>query len=154
MTRRKPALHALTIVTATADHLDAVHQLETCCFSAPWRREFFESELHASGRLNLAALRGDRVIGYLFAMWFFDEMHINKIAVSELERRQGVALALMQDCLKFAGERGIKVLSQEVRQTNQGAQDFYRRLEFSPAYIRPRYYPDGESAVLMSKTLK
>ena len=138
----------------TADHIDAVHELESECFPAPWRREFFESELHASGRLNLVALRGDQVIGYLFAMWFFDEMHINKIAVADRERRQGVALALMQDCMAFARERGIKALSLEVRQSNQGAQDFYRRLEFAPAYLRPRYYPDGESAVVMSKSLE
>ncbi|MEO6259127.1 MAG: ribosomal protein S18-alanine N-acetyltransferase [Thermoanaerobaculia bacterium] len=151
MTRRAEAIE---ILHAAAQHIDAVHELETECFPAPWRREFFESELHASGRLNLVALRSQQVIGYLFAMWFFDEMHINKIAVAEAERRQGVALALMQECLSFAAGRGIKVLSLEVRQSNQGAQDFYRRLEFEPAYLRPRYYPDGESAVVMSKTIE
>ena len=154
MTTSRPGRESLTIAEVTAGHLDAVHALECESFPAPWRREFFESELHASGRLNLAALRGRQLIGYLFAMWFFDEMHINKIAVVDRERRQGVALALMQDCMAFARERGIKVLSLEVRQSNQGAQDFYRRLEFAPAYIRPRYYPDGEAAVVMSKSLE
>ena len=154
MSRRKPEPDALSIEPATVDTIDAVHALECQCFPAPWRREFFESELTASGRLNLVARRGEPVIGYLFAMWFFDEMHINKIAVVERERRHGVALALMQDCMAFARERGIKVLSLEVRQSNQGAQEFYRRLEFAAAYLRPRYYPDGESAVVMSKSLE
>src|SRR6266550_3779819 len=82
----------LTIVPASRVDLDAVHRLEARCFPAPWRREFFESELDASGRFNLVARRGTRLIGYLFAMWFFDEMHVNKIAVAEGERRRGVAL--------------------------------------------------------------
>lgn len=153
MTTRKRGREALTITEVTAEHIASVHALECECFPAPWRLEFFESELHASGRLNLAALRGEQVIGYLFAMWFFDEMHINKIAVAERERRQGVALALMQECMSFARERNIRLLSLEVRQSNQGAQEFYRRLDFAPAYLRPRYYPDGESAVVMSKSM-
>jgi len=33
---------------------------------------------------------------------------------------------------------------------NEGAQAFYRTLDFADAFIRPRYYPDGEAAVVMS----
>ena len=40
-----------------------------------------------------------------------------------------------------------------MRESNQGAQDFYRRLEFAPLYKRPRYYPDGETAVVMVREL-
>src|SRR5436305_11754093 len=79
----------VTIAPATEADIPAVHRLETLCFPAPWRREFFESELEATGRFNLVARRADAVIGYLFAMWFFDEMHVNKIAVAESERRRG-----------------------------------------------------------------
>ena len=35
-----------------------------------------------------------------------------------------------------------------------GAQDFYASLAFKPAYVRPRYYPDGESAVVMLRELE
>ena len=139
----------LEIRLVTAADVEAVHALEVTSFPAPWRREFFESELRASGRFNLVARRGGVVVGYLFAMWFFDEMHVNKIAVDESERRQGIALALMSECLHFAKVNRIKTVSLEVRKTNTGAQDFYRFLDFEPSYTRPRYYPDGESAVVM-----
>ena len=154
MTNPTPRFGPIAIAQAAAGHIDAIHALEISCFPAPWRREFFESELHASGRLNLVALRGPQVIGYLFAMWFFDEMHINKIAVAEQERRRGVALALMEKCIEFAELHRIRVLSLEVRQSNRAAQDFYTRLEFGPSYVRPKYYPDGESAVVMSRILE
>jgi [ribosomal protein S18]-alanine N-acetyltransferase len=144
---------ALRIGLARKRDIDAIHELEVSAFPAPWRREFFESELRASGRFNLAAKRGDRLIGYLFAMWFLDEMHINKIAVIESERRRGVARQLMDHCLKFATINRIRSISLEVRESNLGAQAFYESLAFKPAYVRPRYYPDGESAVVMLREL-
>ena len=145
---------ALRIGLARKRDIDAIHQLEVSSFPAPWRREFFESELRASGRFNLAAKRGDRLVGYLFAMWFLDEMHINKIAVVESERRRGVARQLMDHCFKFAAMNRIRSISLEVRQSNLGAQEFYASLAFRPAYVRPRYYPDGESAVVMLRELE
>lgn len=143
----------VTIAPATEADVGAVHRLETLCFPAPWRREFFESEMSAAGRFNLVARRGDAVIGYLFAMWFFDEMHVNKIAVAESERRRGIALRLMEQCLDFASMHEIRTISLEVRQSNDGAQEFYRHLDFEPLYVRPRYYPDGEAAVIMVREL-
>ena len=143
----------IEIRTATAADVDAIHDLESSAFPAPWRREFFESELRASGRFNLVARRAGLVIGYLFAMWFFDEMHINKIAVAEEERRKGIANELMAKCFTFARANRIKSISLEVRQSNANAQAFYRQLEFTATYIRPRYYPDGEAAVVMTRTL-
>jgi len=130
-----------------------VHKLETLCFPAPWRREFFESEMEAAGRFNLVAKRGGRVIAYLFAMWFFDEMHVNKIAVAESERRRGIALRLMEQCMVFAAMHEVRSVSLEVRQSNSGAQEFYRSLDFEALYVRPRYYPDGEAAVIMVREM-
>ena len=144
---------ALLIDNASMKDIDAIHRLESAAFPAPWRREFFESELHASNRLNLVAKRDGKVIGYIFAMWFFDEMHVNKIAVAERERRKGIAVALMEDCFAFARRQGISRISLEVRQSNRGAQEFYEFLDFEALYLRPRYYPDGETAVVMVRKI-
>jgi ribosomal-protein-alanine N-acetyltransferase len=144
---------AIDIRTARADDIDAIITLEERAFTNPWRRDFFESEVRGSGRYNLVARKHGRVVGYVFAMWFFDEMHVNKIAVDERERRQGIALALMGECLRFAKANRIKTISLEVRKSNDGAQEFYRFLDFEASYTRPRYYPDGESAVVMVRVL-
>jgi len=143
----------LMIRPAGHGDLDAIHAIESDSFPAPWRREFFESELSAPGRFTLVATAATRVVGYIFAMWIFDEMHVNKIAVEERERRKGIALQLMDRCLEFARDNAIRTISLEVRQSNRGAQDFYKALDFAPLYVRPRYYPDGESAVVMVREL-
>ena len=142
------------ITSARKRDIDSIHELEVASFPSPWRREFFESEMRATGRLNLVARRGEEIIGYLFAMWFFDEMHVNKIAVVEHERRRGIAKLLMDHCFRFAAMHHIKSISLEVRESNTGAIDFYRTLDFVSAYVRPRYYPDGESAVVMMRLLE
>jgi [ribosomal protein S18]-alanine N-acetyltransferase len=143
----------LLIEPATRADVDAIHAIEQASFPAPWRREFFLSEVGADWRFNLVARRGGAVIGYLFAMWLFDELHVNKIAVTEGQRRQGIADRLMARCFAFAREHAIRTISLEVRKSNSGAQEFYRRLEFKSSYVRPRYYPDGEAAVVMTREL-
>lgn len=143
----------VTIRPAGRGDLDAIHAIESASFPAPWRREFFESELSAPGRFTLVATNGDRVVGYIFAMWIFDEMHVNKIAVASDERRKGIAQELMDRCFDFAREHNVEMISLEVRQSNTGAQEFYRQLEFDSAYIRPRYYPDNEAAVVMTRKI-
>ena len=143
----------LVLQPATRADVDAIHAIEQASFPAPWRREFFISEVDADWRYNLVARRGGAVVGYLFAMWLFDELHVNKIAVIESERRKGIADALMARCFTFAREQGIRTISLEVRKSNTGAQEFYRRLDFKSSYLRPRYYPDGEAAVVMTRDL-
>ena len=139
------------IAAVTDDDLDAVHAIESASFPAPWRQEFFESELRADWRFNLVARRRGVVIGYLFAMWLFDELHVNKIAVIAPERRKGIADQLMDRCFEFARNNGVRTISLEVRESNRGAQEFYRHLGFRSSYIRPKYYPDGEAAVVMTR---
>jgi ribosomal-protein-alanine N-acetyltransferase len=146
-------IEGLIIERAVAADVRAVHALEQRCFPAPWRREFFESEITNDGRYNLVARRDGIIIGYLFAMWFMDEMHVNKIAVDAGARRQGVALALMQRCTAFAVEQRVTSISLEVRRSNDEAQRFYTFLGFEAEYIRKGYYPDGEAAVVMMKDL-
>ena len=141
------------ISVAAWGDLEAIHRLEVSCFPSPWRREFFESELNGDSRLHFVARRRGVLVGYVFAMWFFDEMHVNKIAVTSSERRKGIAEALMDRCLDFARENGITTISLEVRQSNRGAQAFYEHLDFAALYVRPRYYPDGEAAVVMVREI-
>ena len=143
----------LAFAPVTDEDLDQVHAIERASFPAPWRREFFESELRADFRFHLTAKRGGRVVGYLFSMWLYDELHVNKIAVIEEERRKGIADELMARCFDFARQKDVKTVSLEVRKSNAGAQEFYRHLDFHTSYVRPRYYPDGEAAVVMTKDI-
>lgn len=143
----------LDITAATLADVEAVHRIEQASFPSPWRREFFAAEVLAEGRFNIVAKKDGVLIGYLFGMWIFEEMHVNKIAVDASQRRKGIAHTLMERALDFAREHDISTVSLEVRQSNRAAQEFYRFLEFETSYIRKRYYPDGEAAVVMVRAV-
>lgn len=143
----------IDIAPATPADVDAVHRIEQASFPSPWRREFYAAEVVAESRYNIVAKENGVVIGYLFGMWIFDEFHVNKIAVEATYRRQGIAHALMERCFDFAAQHEISTISLEVRQSNRAAQEFYRFLEFETSYIRKRYYPDGEAAVVMVRAM-
>ena len=146
-------MREVEVVPATAAELDAIERIENASFPKPWCRAFFAEELRLPGRLSLVASRDGRVLGYLFAMWIFEEMHVNKIAVAPELRRQGIADALMAHALTFAQEHDVEAISLEVRQSNESAQAFYAHLGFETTYIRKRYYPDGEAALVMTMKL-
>ncbi|MGK2860066.1 MAG: ribosomal protein S18-alanine N-acetyltransferase [Thermoanaerobaculia bacterium] len=141
----------LTFRVATHADLDAVVALEGVAFPVPWRREFFVSEIDAIGRFNIVATTaGGEIAGYVFAMFFLDEMHVNKIAVAPAWRRRGIALLLMDECFAFARLNDVASVSLEVRESNEAARALYRSIAFEERYTRPRYYPDGESAIVMT----
>lgn len=150
---RIAAVGPLDIAEATPVDVEAVYRIEQAAFPIPWRREFFAVEVVADHRYNIVARKDGAIVGYLFGMWIFDEMHVNKIAVEESQRRQGIALALMERSFEFARDHGISTISLEVRQSNRTAQEFYRFLHFETSYIRKRYYPDGEAAVVMVRAM-
>jgi ribosomal-protein-alanine N-acetyltransferase len=153
MSEARKVASDLEIVAATSEDVDAVHRIESASFPAPWRHEFFASEVVGQNRYNIVARRDGVLVGYLFGMWIFDEFHVNKIAVDASQRRQGIAHALMERCFEFAREHDIFSISLEVRQSNRAAQEFYRFLDFETSYIRKRYYPDGEAAVVMVRAM-
>lgn len=141
----------LAIRGATLADVDAVVALEALSFPVPWRREFFVSEIDAMGRFNLVVTTPSGALaGYVFSMFFLDEMHVNKIAVDPSMRRRGIAAMLMDECFSFARLNGVATMSLEVRETNDGARALYRSLGFEESYRRPRYYPDGEAAIVMT----
>lgn len=78
-----------------------------------------------------------------------DELHVLNIATHPELRRRGHARALLHHALDFARTAGVRHVLLEVRRSNAGAIDLYRRTGFSAIGLRARYYPDDEDAVEM-----
>lgn len=68
-------------------------------------------------------------------------------------RRRGVGKKLLKKLETEAKERGARVILLEVRVSNAPAMTMYLKEGFKGIYVRPRYYPDGEDAVVMQKEL-
>ena len=157
--------------------LDGVVAIELAANPQPWTRTLFAQELalppasrhwlvaveRADG--GEAAPRGgdrlmvgsdvlagadDRVVGFAGLMFTVDEAHLMLIGVAGPARRRGIATVLCLGLFAEARSRGIRAVTLEVRASNAGAIALYRSLGMSVAGRRPRYYRDGEDAVILS----
>ncbi|MDR0513705.1 MAG: tRNA (adenosine(37)-N6)-threonylcarbamoyltransferase complex transferase subunit TsaD [Coriobacteriaceae bacterium] len=81
--------------------------------------------------------------------WVVDgQLQILKVAVSPLYRRAGIARTLLAKLAADARDLGAHKASLEVRRSNAGAQALYEACGLAAIGVRPRYYADGEDAVI------
>jgi ribosomal-protein-alanine N-acetyltransferase len=136
-----------------AEDVDAVHRIEVAVGPDPWSASLFADELRGDGsdRLWLVAADqpGGSPIGFGGLLFIADEAHVMNLAVDPAHQRKGIAAHLLSQLLTLAGDRGATGATLEVRASNGPALSLYGRFGFSEAGRRPRYYPDGEDAVIM-----
>jgi ribosomal-protein-alanine N-acetyltransferase len=97
-----------------------------------------------------AAADARYVAGVVVAWRVAGDAHIMELAVSPAARRRGCGSALLEAACAAAREPGGACLL-EVRESNAGAAALYERTGFQRVGRRPKYYPNGEAAVLMTR---
>jgi ribosomal-protein-alanine N-acetyltransferase len=127
----------------------AVHRIEQASFPQPWPFGAFEQYLGEPGFLVAA---DDAVVGYVVADAVPNHGsalgHVKDIAVRDGDRGQGVGSRLLERALAVLDVRGVGSVKLEVRESNHGAQALYRRYGFVHRRTVPRYYSDGENALV------
>jgi ribosomal-protein-alanine N-acetyltransferase len=133
--------------------LDQMLAIERVSYPNPWSRQMFSEELDNRLCHIFVCREGEDeaqvVLGYVCFWLFLGEMHLLNIAVDPRVRREGVGRRLLAHALDYAASRGAKVGFLEVRRSNRAAQDLYAECGFKEMGVRPRYYEDGEDAVVM-----
>jgi ribosomal-protein-alanine N-acetyltransferase len=132
-------------------HLRSVLRIEAQVYPRPWSLSLFMSELALrSSRAYYVARVDGVVVGYAGLMMSGDDGHITTIAVDPAWHRRKIATRLLLTLAREAVRRGAANLTLEVRVTNGGAQELYRRFGFAPAGIRKNYYVEtNEDALVM-----
>ncbi len=131
-------------------HLRSVLAIEVQVYPRPWSSRLFEDELERGGRAYLVARVGPTVVGYAGALMIADDAHIATVAVDPAWQGQRIATRLLVELIRQCVQLGANQLTLEVRMSNIGAQEIYRRFGFAPAGARKGYYADnGEDALVM-----
>ena len=121
--------------------------------SDAWNEALVADELPRADRVWWAAYEGEALAGYAGG-WIVDgQVQILKVGVDPAMRRRGIARELLAHVAADARDLGASRCSLEVRAGNVGAQELYAALGFRSLGVRPRYYSDGEDAVIMEGPL-
>ncbi len=79
-----------------------------------------------------------------------DDGHVTTIAVDPAHHRAKIGTRLLLVLAREARARRARNLTLEVRLSNHGAQDLYRRFGFVPVGVRKNYYQEtNEDALVM-----
>lgn len=132
--------------------IDAVMEIERLSFKSPWSRQVFEEEI-ARSWAYVDVLRNtatDDVAAFCNYWLVADEVHVLNVATHPQERRQGHGSRLMAHVIDYAKRTACRLVTLEVRRSNEAAQRLYRRFAFKTVGIRPAYYvDDNEDAMVM-----
>jgi ribosomal-protein-alanine N-acetyltransferase len=142
----------IEVSSAERADIPEIAALAAASFSHPWRAGSFEQELGLAEARLWVAREGAERIGYLSARRIADQVHVLSLAVDPPWRGRGVARALLDTLLREETARGARSALLEVRSSNRLARAFYANAGFVAVGRRPRYYADGEDAVLMTRS--
>ena len=150
----QPDEHGITYKPLDAAHAGAVATLESLVMgSDAWSEALVADELPRADRVWWAAYEGEALAGYAGG-WIVDgQVQILKVGVDPAMRRRGIARELLAHVAADARDLGASRCSLEVRAGNVGARELYAALGFRSLGVRPRYYSDGEDAVIMEGPL-
>ena len=135
-------------------HISQIARIEQLCFTDPWSEALLESELDAPLARYFIYEEDGQVLGYIGTRMIFDTCEIANVAVDPAHRRKGIAQTLYRALEVECRQKGILQLDLEVRESNVGAQEFYRFCGFFAVGKRRNYYESPrEDAILMRRAL-
>ena len=130
-----------------------IAQLEKECFSDPWTFRMLADTFFSENTVAIAAEEDGKVIDYAFAVLAGEDADLANIAVDPAYRRRGAAQALLARTETEVRAAGAKRMFLEVRVSNAPAMSLYLKAGYVGRYARPRYYGNGEDALVMEKAL-
>jgi [ribosomal protein S18]-alanine N-acetyltransferase len=142
----------IQIRKALIGDMDAICSIEAECFPNPWSYGNFRNEFDISFSTIYLAEIGTEPIAYASLWAVGDEIQLNRIAVLEKYRKNGIGRSIVQRICSDLSNIGSKEIFIEVREKNGPAIEFYKKLGFTRIGFRKNYYSD-DNAVLMKKEL-
>jgi ribosomal-protein-alanine N-acetyltransferase len=142
---------------ATRADLLEVFRIEQTAFPQPWPYSAFEGFLGEPGFLVADGGSEEGLVGYVVADTVPNHGrplgHVKDLAVRPDRRGEGIGTTLLERALGAMYQANASRVKLEVRAGNTAALRLYRSFGFVHHHTVPRYYQDGEDALVMVKSL-
>jgi len=145
----------LTIRRAQPADIPQIVAIERAAFADPWDERTLQESLAYYPETFFVAKNDGELAGFV-AGGIEDTGeevygHIMNLAVASGYRRQGIGKRLVRRLEREYVVLGASAVQLEVRVTNTGAQEFYRRLGYREVFQVAAYYANEEDALVMMK---
>lgn len=144
--------YAVSVYTGQPQVLEQIDALEEQLFSKEdsWSGGIKQEAGKRRTVIIYAQDANGKVLGYLIGSLHSINVHIAKVAVSTEYRRQGIAQALVKECLRHARSAGKALTcTLHVSISNAPALGLYRKLGYSLDALLKDYYAPGKDAYKM-----
>jgi [ribosomal protein S18]-alanine N-acetyltransferase len=138
------------------DDILAVTSIEMGAFSSPWPEKEIRYELKENPVAEIyVAVVEDEVVGYIDFMITFNSATINRLAVNESYRKNGIGQALLDKMVEVCHQQKdpVEFITLEVRPSNEAATNLYLKNGWSQVTIKKGYYSNGEDALYMVRSI-
>lgn len=142
---------SFSIEQATWRDLNALRQLESVCFPKDaWPLWDLVGVLTLGNVVRLKAVIDERMVGFIAGDLRPAERiaWIATVGVLPEFRGQGIGTALLEACEEQLGMPRVRL---NVRVSNHRAIRLYKDLGYYQVGVWPRYYQDGEDALILEK---
>ena len=144
----------LVIAPATEADIPAMMALENACFSDPWTKDMLSDVLKYPLYSTFFLEEEGQICGYACLIGIpYAEVSVANIAVDIPFRGKGLSKLLMGAMHNHARAIHAEESFLEVRVSNVAAISLYEKYGYEIFGMRAKYYPDGEDAYVMKKTL-
>ena len=143
----------LTLHPLTIDDAPTLAALHSAALREAWSEESFREMLALEGVQGWRLEESEAFAACILMRRTLDEAEILTLATHPDHRRRGYATRLLKHALATLAEEGCIRAYLELRKSNDAARALYEAHGFSATGQRPRYYPDGEDALVMRKLL-
>ncbi len=143
----------LVIEPMEMTHVPDVLRIERDLFPAPWTEDMFVQEVEEKWlSRSFVGTIGGQVVGYVVTWLLRGEMHILNLAIAATVQRRGIGRRLLDYALDLAKSEQVRLVTLEVRASNEPAKQLYATMGFVPVGVRRRYYHDNsEDAIVMTR---
>jgi len=139
------------------EDLEQVICIEHEIFLFPWSIGNFSDSIKSGYHCRVLVQPGtDVVMGYGILMIGPDEAHVLTLGIGFSWQNQGLGRKMLLHLIELSGKYQAKFVLLDVRESNTGAANLYRRLGFQQIAVRKGYYPamcEREDALVMKLEL-
>ncbi len=135
------------------EDIPVVYEINRRSFTTDaWSRESLEREFRLPYSLRFVLEMEGRVVGYSILWLIKEEAFLMTFAIDPSYRNKGLGKYLLSEIINLLSGKAT-TLQLDVRKSNLPAINLYRSMGFEIVRERPKFYSDGETALLMELKL-